>query len=67
MTVDGSPGQITGFLDAISRAQPSFIPSLTTMTIGESGVAHAEIVFSTFTKAAMPTPPPVATPKGKKT
>jgi hypothetical protein len=66
MTVDGSAGQITGFLDALSSAQPSLIPSLTTMTLGESGVAHAEIVFSTFTKAAMPTPLPVATPKGKK-
>jgi hypothetical protein len=66
VTVDGSTGQITAFLEALGAAQPSLVPSLTTMTLSESGAARAEIVFSTFTRVPPPTPGPVATPKGKK-
>jgi hypothetical protein len=65
MTVEGATGQITSFLGALGNADPSLIPSLTTMTISESGSAHAEIVFSTFTRVAVPTPIPAATPGGK--
>jgi hypothetical protein len=66
MTVDGATGQITSFLAKLGQTQPSLIPSLTSMTINDSGVAHAEIVFSTFTKVILPTPVPIATPKGGK-
>ena len=58
LTVEGALGQITSFLDAVGQASPSLIPSLTSMTIADSGVAHAEIVFSTFEKVAVPTPSP---------
>ena len=68
MTVDGGVGQMTAFLDGLSTSQPSFIPSLATMTINDAGLAHAEIVFTTYAKVASPTPAPraTATPKGKK-
>jgi hypothetical protein len=38
------------------------------MTINDAGLAHAEIVFTTYAKVASPTPAPraTATPKGKK-
>jgi hypothetical protein len=68
MTVDGRVGQMTAFLNGLSTSQPSLIPSLATMTINDAGLAHAEIVFSTYAKVASPTPEPraTATPKGKK-
>lgn len=66
MTVDGEIGEITGFLGALTAAQPSLIPSLTTMTISADGSALAEFVFSTFSRVVAPTPVPVATPKGAK-
>lgn len=64
MTVDGTVGQITGFLDATDRSQPALISTLNTMTISDTGVGHAEIVFSTYTKVVPPTPVSVATAKG---
>jgi hypothetical protein len=66
MTLDGSIGQITHFLDTLSTSQPALVASLTTMTINEVGLAHAELVFTSFERAAVPTPIPAATPKGKK-
>ena len=65
LTVEGDIGQITTFLDALHRDEPAVVPELISMTINESGVAHAEIVFSTFEKITVPTPKPVATPKGR--
>ncbi len=66
VTVDGTVGRIASFLDAVDRKLPSLIATLTTMTINEAGVAHAEIVFSTYTKVIPPTPVPVATKVVKK-
>jgi hypothetical protein len=66
VTLDGSVGQITQFLETLGRSQPALIASLTSMTLNEVGVAHAEIIFTSFTKAIVPTPIPVATPKGGK-
>ncbi len=65
VTVEGGVGQITSFLNTLSDVRPALIPTLTTMTINEAKVAHAEIVFSTYTKVIPPTPVPVAT-KGAK-
>jgi len=66
MALDGSVGQITHFLETLGTSQPALVASLTTMTINDSGVAHAEIVFTSFKKAVVPTPVPAATPKGGK-
>ncbi len=66
VTLDGSVGQIVAFLNAVGSSQPWLVPSLTTMTLNDAGVAHAEIVFSTYTKVVPPTPAPAATPIGKK-
>jgi hypothetical protein len=66
VTLDGGVGQITTFLDALSTSQPALVASLTTMTISDGGVARAELVFTSFSKAIVPTPVPAATPKGKK-
>ena len=66
MTLDGAIGQITHFLEALSASQPALAASLITMTINEAGVARTEIVFTSFKKAIVPTPVPVATPKGGK-
>ena len=66
MTLDGGVGQITHFLDTLSTTQPALVASLTTMTINEAGVGQAEIVFTSFKKAIVPTPVPAATPKGGK-
>ncbi len=65
ITVDGTTGQITSFLDALSRSQTALVPSLATLTMNDAGVARAELVFSTFKKVIPPTPMPAATPKGK--
>lgn len=61
VTVEGGVGQITSFLNTLADVRPALIPTLTTMTINEAKVAHAEIVFSTYTKVIPPTPVPVAT------
>ena len=66
VTVDGSAGQITGFLEGIGRSQPALIPSVTTMTFNDAGIARAELVFTTFKKVVPPTPAPALTPKAKK-
>lgn len=66
VTVDGSVGRITSFLAAVADVQPALISTLTTMTMNDAGIAHAEIVFSTYTKVIPPTPVPVATKGAKK-
>jgi hypothetical protein len=68
MTVDGQIGQIIAFLDGLRQSQPSLIASLTTMTIDDTGVTHADITFTTYTRVASPTPAPrgTATPKAKR-
>jgi len=52
----------------MSAAEPALVPSLTSMTINDKGVAHSEITFNVYTKHATPTPPPApaVTPKAKR-
>ena len=66
VTLGGGVGQITHFLDTLSTSQPALVASLTTMTINDAGAGQAEIVFTSFKKAIVPTPVPAATPKGGK-
>lgn len=68
ITVDGTPGEIVAFLADMRQALPGLIPVLGAMALSEDGVAHADIVFNTFTKDASPTPAAraAATPGAKR-
>ena len=66
VTVDGKPGQIVALLTDLGSTNPSLIPSLTSLTVNEAGLGHADISFSTYTKVVPPTPVPIATPKKAK-
>lgn len=56
MTVDGRVNDVNRFLSAMNRDEPGFIPALAALTVDDGGIAHAEIVFSVYTEAPVPTP-----------
>ena len=55
ITVEGSPAQVIAFLADMRRTEPVLYAVLGTMSIGESGVARAEIGFNAYTNVASPT------------
>ena len=56
MTVDGSVDQITRFLGALRLEEPGLVPALNTMTISDTNVARAEIIFNFYSVIVPPTP-----------
>ncbi len=64
--VEAKPEKITAFLADLGASQPSLVPSLTSLTVNDAGIAHAEISFSTYAAIPTPTVAPRPTPKAKK-
>ena len=56
MTVEGGVTQVIAFLEGLGKTEPGLIPSLTSMTVDDKSVAHAEIVFNVYTLNIPPTP-----------
>ncbi|MHB8376648.1 MAG: hypothetical protein ACYDEB_06800 [Dehalococcoidia bacterium] len=62
LTVDGNAMQLVAFLRAVQQARGWLIPSLYSLTLDGTGVAHADIGFAVYRAAAAATPLPAATP-----
>jgi hypothetical protein len=66
VAVDGTSQQVNKYLSDMAGAEPALFPSLTSMSINDKGLAHAELTFSVYAKVVPPTPVPVPTKvKGK--
>lgn len=60
VAVEGRSDAIANFLLAVMRESPTLFPSLASMTIGDAGVARADLAFSAYDRAlatpAVPAP-----------
>jgi hypothetical protein len=60
ITVEGTTAQIIAFLEDMHKTEPALFAALGTMSIGANGTAHADVVFSAYTKDSSPTPAALA-------
>jgi hypothetical protein len=68
ITVEGTPAQVITFLADMKGTEPALYAVLGNVSIGTTGIAHAEVGFNAYTKQVVPTvvPRPAATPGAKR-